>query len=126
MRVLLATLAVAGAIAAGCVPARAQVMTDGCNSVAMMSASDVIRALRCAPPFGCKRRRSKPQRANAPFRPGGGLAAALELDLNRTKTRKAAQADREGTLAQARDALTRDRSKRAAIIARLDQLGIAF
>jgi hypothetical protein len=101
-------------------------MADERYLVAMMSASDVIRALRCPPPFGCKRHRSKPQRANAPFRPGGGLAAALELDLSRTKTRKAAQADREGTLAQARDALTRDRSKRAAIIARLSQLGIAF
>src|SRR5258708_816064 len=77
MRVLLATLAVAGAIAAGCVPACAHVMTDERYSVAMMSASDVIRALRCPPPFGCKRHRSKPQRANAPFRPGGGLAAAL-------------------------------------------------
>jgi hypothetical protein len=58
---------------------------------------------------------------------------ALKLQQVRQKapfideeTRKAAQADREGTLAQARDALTRDRSKRAAIIARLDQLGIAF
>ncbi len=42
------------------------------------------------------------------------------------ETRRAAQADREGTLAQARDAVARDRSKRAAIIDRLRQLGIAF
>lgn len=65
MRALLAALAVAGALAAGCVPVRAQVMTDERCSVAMMSASDVIRALRCAPPFGCVRRRSKPRRAVA-------------------------------------------------------------
>jgi hypothetical protein len=39
-------------------------------------------------------------------------------------TRKAAQADRDGTLAQARDAVRRDPGKRAAIIARLSQLGI--
>jgi hypothetical protein len=39
-------------------------------------------------------------------------------------TRKAAQADRDGTLAQARDAVRRDPGKRAAIIARLGQLGI--
>jgi hypothetical protein len=67
MRALLAALAIAGAIAAGCVAARAQVMADARYPVAMMSASDVIRALRCAPPFGCKQQRSKPQRANAPF-----------------------------------------------------------
>jgi hypothetical protein len=42
------------------------------------------------------------------------------------ETRKAAQADREGTLAQARDAVARDPSKRAAIIERLRQLRIAF
>jgi hypothetical protein len=42
------------------------------------------------------------------------------------ETRKAAQADRAGTLAQARDAVARDPSKRAAIIERLQQLGIAF
>jgi len=42
------------------------------------------------------------------------------------ETRKAAQADRAGTLAQARDAVVRDPSKRAAIIERLSQLGIAF
>jgi hypothetical protein len=42
------------------------------------------------------------------------------------ETRRAAQADREGTLAQARAAVVRDPSKRAAIIARLQQLGIAF
>jgi hypothetical protein len=41
-------------------------------------------------------------------------------------TRRAAQADRAGTLAQARDAVARDPSKRAAIIERLGQLGIAF
>ena len=41
-------------------------------------------------------------------------------------TRRAAQADRAGTLAQARDAVARDPSKRAAIIERLQQLGIAF
>jgi hypothetical protein len=40
--------------------------------------------------------------------------------------RRAAQADRAGTLAQARAAVVRDPSKRAAIIDRLDQLGIAF
>ena len=40
------------------------------------------------------------------------------------KMRRAAQADREGTLAQARDAVTRDPGKRAAIIARLGELGI--
>jgi hypothetical protein len=67
MRALLATLAVAGAIAAGCVTTRAQVMADTRYSVAMMSAADVIRALRCAPPFDCKRQRSKPRRANAAF-----------------------------------------------------------
>ena len=55
MRALLATLTVAGTIAAGCVTTRAQVMPDERYSLAMMSASDVIRALRCAPPFGCKR-----------------------------------------------------------------------
>ena len=48
---------------------------------------------------------------------------ALVID---EETMKAAQADRDGTLAQARDAVTRDPSKRAAIIARLSQLGIAF
>jgi hypothetical protein len=41
-------------------------------------------------------------------------------------TRRAAQADRAGTLAQARDAVARDPSQRAAIIARLGQLGITF
>jgi hypothetical protein len=41
-------------------------------------------------------------------------------------TRRAAQADRAGTLAQARDAVTRDPGARAAIIERLRQLGIAF
>src|SRR5258707_14506014 len=86
MRALIATLAVAGAIAAGCVTTRVQVMPDERYSVAMMSPSDVIRALRCAPPFGCKRQRSKPQRANAPFSFGGGLAAALGLDPDRAKT----------------------------------------
>jgi hypothetical protein len=54
MRAVFATLAVAGAIAAGCVTARAQV-ADEHSLIAMMSASDVIRTLRCAPPFGCKR-----------------------------------------------------------------------
>ena len=39
-------------------------------------------------------------------------------------TRKAAQADRDSTLAQARDAVKRDPGKRAAIIARLGQRGI--
>ena len=85
MRALFATLAVAGAIAAGCVTTRAQVMADERHSVAMMSASDVIRVRRCAPPFGCKRQRSKPQRAVAC-----------------------------------------GRGKRAAVIARLRQRGIAF
>jgi hypothetical protein len=42
------------------------------------------------------------------------------------ETGRAAQADREGTLAQARDAVARDPGKRAAIIWRLRQLGIAF
>jgi hypothetical protein len=42
------------------------------------------------------------------------------------ETRRAAQADRAGTLAQARAAVARDPSKRAAIIERLGQLGIAF
>jgi uncharacterized membrane protein len=42
------------------------------------------------------------------------------------ETRRAAQADRRGTLAQALDAVVRDPSKRAAIIERLRQLGIAF
>jgi hypothetical protein len=42
------------------------------------------------------------------------------------ETRRAAQADRAGTLAQARDAVARDPSKRAAIIERLRQLGIPF
>jgi hypothetical protein len=42
------------------------------------------------------------------------------------ETRKAAQADRQGTLAQARDAVACDPSKRAAIIERQRQLGIAF
>ena len=42
------------------------------------------------------------------------------------ETRKAAQADRAGTLAEARDAVTRDPSARKAIIDRLRQLGIAF
>jgi hypothetical protein len=42
------------------------------------------------------------------------------------ETRRAAQADRVGTLAQARDAVARDPGKRAAIIERLRQLGIAF
>ena len=41
------------------------------------------------------------------------------------ETGKAAQADRDRTLAQARDAVARDPSKRAAIIGRLRQLGIA-
>ena len=41
------------------------------------------------------------------------------------ETRRAAQADRDGTLAQARAAVARDPSKRAAIIARLQHLGIA-
>jgi hypothetical protein len=40
-------------------------------------------------------------------------------------TRRAAQADRDGTLGQARAAVVRDPSKRAAIIARLRPLGIA-
>jgi uncharacterized membrane protein len=42
------------------------------------------------------------------------------------ETRRAAQADRRGTLAQALDAVVRDPSQRAAIIERLRQLGIAF
>ena len=92
MRALLATLAVAGAIVTGCVPARAQVMAqvmaDERYSVAMMSASDVIRALRCAPPFGCKRQRSKPQRANTPFSFSfaDGLAARAAPHLGRNPT----------------------------------------
>jgi hypothetical protein len=70
---------------------------------------------------------------------GGNRAAdtainqALELQQIKQKapvideeTRKAAQADRQGTLAQARDAVVCDPSKRPAIIARLQQLGIAF
>ena len=63
MRSLPTTLAVAGAIAAGCVTTRAQVVADERYSVAMMSASDVIRTLRCAPPLGCKRQPSKPRGA---------------------------------------------------------------
>jgi hypothetical protein len=88
MRALLATLAVAGAIVTGCVAARAQVMADERYSVAMMSASDVIRALRCAPPFGCKRQRSKPQRANTPFSFSfaDGLAARAAPHLGRNPT----------------------------------------
>ena len=88
MRALLATLAAAGAIVTGCVPARAQVMADERYSVAMMSASDVIRALRCAPPFGCKRQRSKPQRANTPFSFSfaDGLAARAAPHLGRNPT----------------------------------------
>ena len=75
MRAILATLAVVGAIAAGCVTACAQVMANERYSVAMISASDVIRARRCAPPFGCKRQRSKPQRAVA--RDAGKRAAII-------------------------------------------------
>src|ERR1700704_1741631 len=96
MRALLATLAAAGAIVTGCVPARAQVMAqvmvqvmaDERYSVAMMSASDVIRALRCAPPFGCKWQRSKPQRANKPFSFSfaDGLAARAAPHLGRNPT----------------------------------------
>jgi hypothetical protein len=59
MRALLATLAFAGAIVAGCAQARAQITADERTSVAMMSASDVVRALRCAPPFGCERQHFK-------------------------------------------------------------------
>ena len=58
---------------------------------------------------------------------------ALELQQIKQKapvideeTRRAAQADRQGTLAQARDAVVCDPSKRAAVIERLRQLGIAF
>jgi hypothetical protein len=85
MRALLATLAVAGAMAAGCVAARAQAVADERYSVAMMSASDVIRALRCAPPFGCERQRSKPQRTDAPLR-FGELAARAAQHLGRNPT----------------------------------------
>jgi len=84
MRALFATLALAGAIAAGCAAARAQAMPDERYSVAMMSASDVIRALRCAPPFGCERQRSK-RRTNAPFS-FGELAARAAQYLGRNPT----------------------------------------
>ena len=50
----------------------------------------------------------------------------LKASIIDEETRRAAQADRGGTLAQARDAVMRDPSKRAAIIERLRQFGIAF
>ena len=53
-----------------------------------------------------------------------GVLAAVPAAVIDEATRKAAQADRDGTLAQARDAVKRDPGKRAAIIARLGQLGI--
>jgi uncharacterized protein YceK len=90
MRALLVTLALAGAIAAGCASARAQTIPDERYSVAMMSAADVIRALRCAPPFGCKRQRAKPQRAGEDFTFslvfGGGLASRAGRYLGRNPT----------------------------------------
>jgi hypothetical protein len=46
-------------------PARAQLDVDR-YAVAMMSASDVISAKRCAPPFGCRR---KPERRQVAFLP---------------------------------------------------------
>jgi hypothetical protein len=55
-----------------------------------------------------------------------GGARADKASVIDEETRRAAQADRDGTLAQARAAVVRDPSKRAAIIARLQQLGIAF
>jgi hypothetical protein len=55
-----------------------------------------------------------------------GGARADKASAIDEETRRAAQADRDGTLAQARAAVVRDPSKRAAIIARLQQLGIAF
>ena len=55
-----------------------------------------------------------------------GSTRADKASVIAEETRRAAQADREGTLAQARAAVVRDPSKRAAIIARLQQLGIAF
>jgi hypothetical protein len=83
---------------------------------------------------------STPPAKTAMASPAGGNKAedtaidqALELQQIKQKapvideeTRKAAQADRQGTLAQARDAVVCDPSKRAAIIERLRQLGITF
>ena len=65
--------------------------------------------------------KAEPQ--NADFAAAIPRTEALVID---EETRKAAQADRDGTLAQARAAMARDPSKRAAIIERLRQLGIAF
>lgn len=48
---------------------------------------------------------------------------ALVID---EETRRAAQADREGTLAEARNAVARAPGERAAIIERLRELGIGF
>jgi hypothetical protein len=63
---------------------------------------------------------------------GTAINQALKLQQIKRKasvideeTRRAAQADRAGTLAQARDAVVRDPGKRTAIIERLRQLGIA-
>ena len=50
-----------GAIAAACVPAHARTVPDERHLLAMMSASDVVRSLRCAPPLGCRREPPKTQ-----------------------------------------------------------------
>lgn len=72
MRLLLAVLALAGSLL-HVVPAQAQ--TD--DRYAMMSAGDVVKAKRCAPPFGCKRQRP-PQKVSfslaSIFGGSGGLA----------------------------------------------------
>jgi soluble lytic murein transglycosylase-like protein len=66
MRLLLATLALAGALFAAPPPASAQPDQAFPQRVGAMSASDVVNAKRCAPPFGCKRERQRQEKDRRP------------------------------------------------------------
>lgn len=68
------------ALALACAISAAQAQPDGALAQAGTTASDVIRAKRCAPPFGCKR---VPAKARQPHRDVNAYLALIDAEAAR-------------------------------------------